>query len=836
MLEDTREALEVAEQLVAAGVPVFVARPAFSGGERDWKGGTGGCGYHLPSGWQNTRPDPAIVESWRPGDALCAVMGHGLDLLDIDPRNGGDGSQAALQARGLWPRAYAVASTPSGGFHELIASIGVRSRDSVLPGLDVKAGEGGKGHGFAFIAPTEKLSKSTGEIGKYAWITAPRKPDPEDMTGVGLREEIERLRAASSSGGPSGAPSHVGLIGEPIPSGEHHLAMRDFIWKYRCRLTEPETMVLAQRRAEDCRPATWTAEMTRKMVREAYAKPADNPPPYSWTETGNAERVLDVFGERLHYCAAIGWLAWDGVCWAVCDRGEVSTAIVRSAKAAKRGAELAKEAAEAAGNQAGVDLATASAAWWSASLSSRALEATEKILRVLPGVQIAARDLDTHPDLLACQNGTVELLTGKLRPHNPEDLLTVALDRSLTPGARAPRWEAFLQSCFPDRPDMLPYLQRLVGYALTGHSTEQVYVVHHGRGANGKSVFTSTLHKVLGPITKAIAIESLLARRTASDASAAAPDIAALRSARLVITSEAEHGAKLNEARVKALTGGDPITVRTLYREPFTFTPGFLIMISTNALPDIRGRDEGIWRRTKVIDWEQEFLGEAANPNLARELLEEADGILAWAVEGAKQWHTAGTLGEPPQIARRVEDYRAQTDVLAGFYPGALREDLDGYMTRQEVYDAYTDWADEEGLQKGEVWRRESLFKALRERRVSEAKRRGSWGFRLRRAMHGESEISPRGEEGGAGEAVSLPLLNAYVAEEGIGETVPPSAPPAPRLISEPSGPGTSGSDLDDRDVVPNFPDSGRAASPSLAISSDTNPAPLSGPSLDDYV
>lgn len=834
--EDTREAIEVAHRLVAMGVPVFVARPVFREGERDWKGGTGGCGYYLPSGWQTTRPDPANVDAWRPGDALCAVMGHGLDLLDIDPRNGGDGSRENLQGRGVWPRVYAVASTPSGGSHEFIASIGVRSRDSILPGLDVKAGLDGKGHGFAFIAPTEKLSKATGEVSRYAWITAPKAPESGDDSGAALRDEIERVRKGALGSSGTSTPSYIGRIGDPIPMGEHHFAMRDFIWKYRCSLSEPETRILAHRRAVDCRPATWTSEMTDKMVSEAYAKAPDSPPPYSWTETGNAERVLDTFGGRLHYCAAIGWLAWSGVAWEVCERGEVPTAIMRSAKAAKRAAEQEQRAAEAAGDVATAERAAAAAGWWSSSLSARRIDDTEKILRVLPGVQIAARDLDTHPELLACRNGTVELLTGELRAHNPDDLLTVALDVDFSPSARSPRWEAFLESCFPERPEMVAYLRRLVGYALTGYSTEQVYVVHHGSGANGKSVFTSTLHKVFRPITSAVDINSLLARRSPSDASAAAPDIAALRSARLVITSEAEHGAKLNEARVKALTGGDPITVRQLYREPFTFTPGFLIMLSTNALPDIRGRDEGIWRRTKVVDWEEEFLGDRANPRLGAELLEEAEGILAWAVAGAREWHTAGCLGEPPQIAARVGDYRAQTDVLAGFYPGALVDDRDGFLSRPDVYRAYCEWSDEEGLQRSEVWRREALFKALRERRVEETKRGGNRGFRLRRRRHGEQDPGDRGALGAPGAPVSLPSLRENESGETTGETAALPAPTAPSEESSAPRPVTSPPDVPERDAVRQTknPADPCPAPDAPAPSSSTKPAP--GFDLDDVL
>jgi P4 family phage/plasmid primase-like protien len=708
---DTREALEVARELIAMGVPVFIARPAYKSGERDWTGGTGNSGYHLPKGWQNSGADPLVIDAWAPGDALCAVMGHGVDLLDIDPRNGGDDSRSALIDEGLWPSVYGAASTPSGGSHEFVANLGIRSRDNVRPGLDVKAGENG-GHGFAFIAPTAKRSKSTGEIGAYAWTTKPKAPAADDMTGRAFAAMVESVRNGGASGGRRGA--RVGLIGEPIEQGAHHDTMRDFIWRYRCRLTQPEVVALANRRASDCVPPTWTPEMTEQEVSLAYQRTPDHGAPYTLTETGNAERCLDTHGNRLRFCAAIGWLRWDGSCWVVCGRGEIQTSVIASAKAALRGASEDSERA-----------------WYRSSLSGFNLQQTEKIMRSLPGVQIAASDLDTHPELLAFQNGTVDLRTGVLRHACPEDLLTVAIKANYNPEAKAPKWEAFLASCFPGKPDVVAYLRRLTGYGITGSAEEQIYVVHHGNGANGKSVFTGVLENIFEPITEAVAIESLLARRGGNSASAAAPDIANLRSARLVVTSEAEHGSKLAEARVKALTGGDPITVRTLYKEPFTFTPSFLIMLSTNALPEIRGRDDGIWRRTKVVDWTESFTGENQDKKLKFKLLSEADGIVAWAVAGAVEWYTLGDLGEPESVGSRGNVYKEESDVLAGFFPGRLVADPNGFTSRADVYRHYGDWAADEGMQQNEVWRRASLFSALRDRKVEETVRAGTRGFRV---------------------------------------------------------------------------------------------------------
>jgi len=730
-MSDTADALEVARELIELGVPIFLARPAYQNGERDWRGGTGGSGYHLPSGWQNTRPSTDALAQWTPEHAVCAVMGHGFDLLDIDPRNGGDGTRAAMVEAGAWPVVYGVASTPSGGSHEFVAPLGVRSRDGIRPGLDVKAGVNGTGHGFAFIAPTQKLSKATGEIGRYEWVTKPRAPRGGDSSGTIIASEIETARNGTGS---SRREAPVPPLGTVIAQGEHHTTMRDFIWRYRCRLTEREVLALAKRRAADCRPATWTDEMTEREVAGAFKKSPDSRPPYTLTEVGNAERCLDTHGGLLRYCAAIGWLEWDGVCWVECGRGEATSSVVASAKNALYGAKAKTKEAERLADAPALAMAQAEAAWYHASLSGLNIERTEKLMRYLPGVQISTDQLDAHPDLLTFANGTVDLRTGKLRPSSPHDLMTVAIARPYVAGARSRRWDEFLGSCFPDSPEVVEYLQRLTGYGITGSAREQIYVVFHGRGANGKSVFTSTLHSVFGPITKAVAIESLLARRAASDGSAAAPDIAALRAARLVITSEAEHGSRLAEARVKALTGGDPITVRTLYMTPFTFVPSFLILLSTNSLPEIRGRDEGIWRRTKVVDWLERFQGDRADKQLAAKLLEEGDGIVAWAVEGAAKWYADG-LAEPESVRARVDVFHQESDPLDGFLGDVFVKDHEGFVTRAEVYEEYRVWAtDVAGISEREVWQSKSLFNALRDRDIAEVKHSTSRGFRLRRA------------------------------------------------------------------------------------------------------
>lgn len=173
---DVALALDIARDLIKSGVPIFLAppcpdtcrRPGHAGGA-----GTGGSGFDLPAGWENAAPMHEVIDNWRPGWAMAAVCGHGIDVLDVDPRNGGDVAAGELRAGGVWPRTYGMAQTPSGGTHELIRSLGVR-KGTPYPGVDLQAGAPtGEGRGFVFIAPTIKRSKIDGVARPYRWVTVP---------------------------------------------------------------------------------------------------------------------------------------------------------------------------------------------------------------------------------------------------------------------------------------------------------------------------------------------------------------------------------------------------------------------------------------------------------------------------------------------------------------------------------------------------------------------------------------------------------------------------------------------------------------------------------------
>lgn len=356
-------------------------------------------------------------------------------------------------------------------------------------------------------------------------------------------------------------------------------------------------------------------------------------------------------------------------------------------------------------------------------------------LKALEGVATPISAFDQHPDLLAALNGVIDLRTGELLDHDPALLLTKRLDVDYNPNAEAPRWRQFLDEVLPQE-GMSGFVQRLVGYGCSGHVEEQCFVILHGHGSNGKSVFTATLSRVFGSIATTTPFTTFEAK-----ASGGVPnDLAALRGARLVFASEGEAGKPMAESLIKRVTGQDRIAARHLYKEWQEFEPTFLLILATNDKPNFRGVDEGLWRRVKLVPWTRYFAPDERDHYLGQKLLAEREGIVAWAVEGARQWY-AGGLQEPLTVIEATKEYRATSDALAGFLPGVYVIDKTAmeFVPRSMVWADYVEWADQERLSPREVWQRRTFFRGLEDRGAVPVKSNGDRGFRgIRKATADE--------------------------------------------------------------------------------------------------
>ena len=301
--------------------------------------------------------------------------------------------------------------------------------------------------------------------------------------------------------------------------------------------------------------------------------------------------------------------------------------------------------------------------------------------------------LDAIEDLLLVANGVVNLRTGALGAPDPDFLMSTRVKVHYDPDARAPRWERFLMEIMEEDPVMVSFLQRFLGYGVTGSTRENAMGIFYGHGANGKTVLMEALQDVVGEITKAVPFSVF--EGDSGRGGGASPELARLRGARLTLTSEGEQGAPIREALIKSMTGSDTITARHLYQEDMEFKPRHLIMMATNHLPTFRGVDEGLWRRVKLVPFSRYFKPEERDHYLSEKLREEAPGILTWLVEGAKLWYRDG-LQEPDKVLAATNALRNNTDLLAGFYPGVLVASDGDKVKLAKAYEAWEDWASEE--------------------------------------------------------------------------------------------------------------------------------------------
>jgi len=343
-----------------------------------------------------------------------------------------------------------------------------------------------------------------------------------------------------------------------------------------------------------------------------------------------------------------------------------------------------------------------------------------RVMTELEAVVAVPLDMfDTHADKLVVANGVVDLRSGVLSEHDPSLFMTKKVDVPYHPEVMSERWTDFLVDVFPDHDSLRSYMQRLIGYGITGETKEQCFGVLYGRGANGKSVFTDTLRDVFSGIATTTPFSTFEER-----ASGGIPnDIAALRGARLVFASEGEAGKPMSEAVIKSVTGQDMITARFMRKEFFTFKPSFLILMASNHKPRFRSQDDGLWRRVKLIPWRRFFAPDERDKDIFVKMQLEAVGVLTWAVEGAKLWYESG-LSDPNVVVEATAGFRENSDPLGGFFPEVVIPHPGSTVLGSEAYKAYIDWCDREELPPKSVWSRKALYDALEERGVDRKKMR----------------------------------------------------------------------------------------------------------------
>jgi len=412
---------------------------------------------------------------------------------------------------------------------------------------------------------------------------------------------------------------------------------------------------------------------------------------YLFNDHGNAERLIAMYGQDLKYCHAFKkWLVWDGARWAIDETDQAR----RLAKKAML--EFLRQAIDA-GNELGDKFARR-------SLDNRRISSLLSMAESEIFVQPA--ELDTHPYLLSFTNGTVDLRTSVLRAHRREDLITKLVRYEYRPGPQCPEWLAFLDQIMGGGPDssegglataqrLTEYVQRALGYSLTGCTNEKAVFVVFGEGDNGKSTMLSTFRQLIEEYSVLLQVDTLMVRQESNNTQA---DLADLRGARFVQTSETEEGQRLAQGKLKRITQGmGKIKAARKYENPIEFPETHKLWMDTNRKPLIRDPDDqATFNRLHPIPFTVRIPKASIDREMPVRLLGEAEGILAWAVEGAKLWCESG-LNKPPEVEAAKNAWHSEMDQLGRFIEDqcVIGDSLRTPASR--LYTAYKAWADASG-------------------------------------------------------------------------------------------------------------------------------------------
>jgi putative DNA primase/helicase len=372
--------------------------------------------------------------------------------------------------------------------------------------------------------------------------------------------------------------------------------------------------------------------------------------PVHLTDMGNAERFARDHRGRALYCHPWGkWLVWTGSRWRVDDMGLAVSLAKRTVR---------RIYAEA-GRENDDDRRRAVSKWAQTSEAAPRIKAILELAR--DALAVTPEALDGDPWMLNCENGTLDLRTGVLRDHDPADLITKIAPVRYDPGAEAEAFDAFLDRILP-KEEMRSFVRRLVGYSSFGVVREDLLVILHGKGDNGKTTLTDAVRHCLGDYAISVDPEILMARKFEGHST----ERMDLFGKRFVSCQETGEGRRLAEARVKAMTSRDPIRGRRMREDSWEFEPSHTTFLSTNHKPEIRGTDHAIWRRLKLVPFDVKIPEAEKDRKLPETLREQMPGILAWIVRGCREY-LAGGLGEPEEVRDATAAYRSDMDIVGRF-------------------------------------------------------------------------------------------------------------------------------------------------------------------------
>lgn len=438
------------------------------------------------------------------------------------------------------------------------------------------------------------------------------------------------------------------------------------------------------------------------------------------TDVGNAKLFAEYFGNQVMWVPEWKrWYVWDGKRW-IPDNDKAAHFAILTVERMLAEAKAALEAEMAAlkgkkppkpkagpgsrGGKLPPTPALIQYGWAKQSHTAARIAAILTLAKALPELTISSAQLDQQPWLLVCRNGTLNLKTGRLGPHQPDHLVTQYAPVDFDAAAGCPLWERFVDSCTCGDRQLAAFLQRMVGYAITGSVQEQVLGFCFGGGSNGKSTFLAQLQKLLGDYASPAARQLLFLAKNERHPT----ELADLYGKRLVICSEIDASNVFNEALVKDLTGGDPVKARRLFENFWTFNPTWKIFMVGQHTPRIVNTDLGIWRRMLLIPWNATAVDDSPEARGAGQLIKDRDlprkleaegpGILNWVLKGCLEWQCGG-LNPPPIVLEATSKYRQEEDLFGQFAKAFLIFEPEGRMSTSLLRAKYVEWCEEMGAE-----------------------------------------------------------------------------------------------------------------------------------------
>ena len=419
---------------------------------------------------------------------------------------------------------------------------------------------------------------------------------------------------------------------------------------------------------------------------------------FALTDTGNAERLKYIHHGNILYCIEAGrWLKWDGRRWHYClsqDATELYNMVTGVMRlSAKQYIPLHGQPVNEKQEKAFKQYQNF---FKKAENQNKLVDTIRRARAFFP---VEAEKLDTHDWLLNCQNGTIDLQTGQLMKHDKKHLITQVCAAEYDPAARSELWEKTIRQIIPDN-ELRRWIQKAIGYSITGFTREEKFFCLYGEGGGGKGTFIETIARVLGDYASSIPIETILASRNdAGNGQGATPQLAKLAPKRFALTSESGKDRRFKDDTLKLLTGGDKLTARFLYGQPFEFIPHFKIWMSTNYKPSVAdATDTGVKRRLLILPFVAD-LADIRDITLKERLLypQERKGILKWAVDGCLMWQKEGLDDIPAAIKELMEAYYKENDPIGQFIDECCVPDEDLKVKAQDLLKAYNNWLEDNG-------------------------------------------------------------------------------------------------------------------------------------------